>query len=277
MEEIPALPAFQCVVSEKGDHKLGMGATNKKTTSSITYYAEKSEGGQLFVQPLNGSHVPSGRKTYMEDAEFCRRFKPEPLIFYNQVKPAMDCLDETLDKADRHRKAERHEKARQTYEKALSMDPDNLRAIFGMGISTLAAGNVEEAGQIFEKLMSLDFVFAPQNKHLFNEFGIRMRKAGMLQESLQWYNKALECCSEDPHLHYNLGRVHYELSRMEVAVHNLETALNIDPGLVPASRLLQVVRKSMPQEQSQEPANASSQPPRARNPNQTEEQPLPAA
>ncbi|MFW5714039.1 MAG: tetratricopeptide repeat protein [Brevefilum sp.] len=99
--------------------------------------------------------------------------------------------------------------------------------------------------KIFEKLMSIEFPFTPKNKHLFNEFGIKLRKAGMLQEALQWYCKALECCSMDPHLYYNLGRVHYEMAKPEVAVQNLEAALNIEPDLIPAEKLLEAVRKSM--------------------------------
>lgn len=239
------LPPFQVVVSEKTERKLGMGNTTQASQSTLLYYAEKGGDGKLFIQPLNGQHVPSGRKNYIEDAEFCRRFKPEPLIFYNQVKPAMDSLDEALDRADRHRKAERFDKAQKAYERALSIDPDNLRAIFGMGIATLAQGECEEGSTIFEKLMSIQFPFTPENKHLFNEFGIKMRKAGMLQEALQWYSKALEYCNMDPHLYYNLGRVHYEMAKLEVAVQNLETALNIEPDLIPAEKLLEVVRRSM--------------------------------
>jgi len=239
------LPPFKVVVSEKKTQKLGMGASGQKVESSILYYAEKSDDGKLFIQPLNGQHVPSGRKNYLEDAEFCRRFRPEPLIFYNQVKPAMDSLEDALDRADRHRKAERYDKAQEAYSKALAYDPDNIKAIFGMGIASLAIGDTEDGSQIFEKLMELEMPFSPENKHLFNEFGIRMRKAGMLQEALQWYTKALECADLDPHLYYNLGRVHFELSRPEVAARNLETALDIDPGLAPAEKLLNAVRKSL--------------------------------
>ena len=90
MEQEHALPAFQVVVSERTNYKLGSGRTARKTEGCICYYAEKKDQGQIFIQPLNGQDVPSGKKTYLDDHEFCRRFKPEPLIYYNKVKPAID-------------------------------------------------------------------------------------------------------------------------------------------------------------------------------------------
>lgn len=244
------LPPFQVVVSEKTEHSMGIGTTQQKSESHVYYFAEKNNAGKLYIQALNGNHVPAGRKTYLEESEFSRRFKPEPLIYYNTVKPALDGLDQALDKADRHRKAERFDKAQQVYQTALSMDPDNMRAIFGMGLASLGMGSVEEATQVFEKLMSLEFAFATEHKHLFNEFGIRMRKAGMLVEAKQWYSKALQCCRLDSHLFYNLGRVQFEMADCAAAAQSLEQALEIDPELKPASKLLCAVRKTQKKTQA---------------------------
>ncbi len=246
MENI-CLPAFQVVVSDKSNQKLGEGVTQQKTQRCIYYYAEKPEQGDICVQALNGNYIPAGEKTFMDDAEFCLRFRPEPLIFYNQVKPAMDNLSATLDKADRHRQAERFDKAEAAYQKAMRMDPDNLRAIFGLGITQLAMGESEEAGKIFAKLMDIEFPFTRENKHLFNEFGIRLRRNGMLREGLEWYGKALQCSQHDSHLYYNKGRLHLDLGEAQHARECMCQALELEPDLEPARKLLQVLDKGIGQ------------------------------
>lgn len=241
------LPAFQVVVSDKSTQRLGEGVTMQKAQRCIYYYAEKQDQGDICVQALNGSFIPAGERTYMDDAEFCLRFRPEPLIFYNQVKPAMDNLSSTLEKADRHRQAERFDKAETAYKQAMRMDPDNLRAIFGLGITQLAMGDTEEAGHIFSRLMEIEFPFTSENKHLFNEFGIRLRRCGMLREGLEWYDKALQCSQCDSHLFFNKGRLHLDLGEGEQARECLCKALELEPDLEPARKMLQVLEKGIGQ------------------------------
>ncbi len=241
--DISSLPAFKVVVSDKSANKLGDGSTSKKTNRCVYYYAEKQEQGNIFIQALNGQFLPAGRKTYLDDTEFCERFRPEPLIFYNRVQPAMAGLDKTLDKADKHREAERYDKARDEYKKVLEMDQDNLRAIFGLGITYMGMGDTESAADIFAKLMSLDFPFTKENKHMFNEFGIRLRKCGMLHEALAWYDKALQCSQQDSHLYYNKGRIHYELGELDQSLEAMRQALMLEPDLEPASKMVQHIGK----------------------------------
>ncbi len=235
---------FQVVVSERDTQWLGTGTTRQKTARCIYFYAEKNEQGELFVQPLNGQDIPAGDKTLLDDADFCRRYKPEPLVFYNKVKPALDKLRDALDKGDAHRQAERFDKAQRAYAKALELDPDNLRAIFGLGIVSLALGCLEDAQESFDKLMSLEFPITGDTKHLFNEFGIRLRKNGMLPQALEWYSKALCCSRCDPHLFYNVARLHYELGEFAAAEDRLQRALELEPELQPAQAMLRAVQKA---------------------------------
>ena len=98
-------------------------------------------------------------------------------------------------------------------------------------------GALDDAQDVFNKLMDLEFDYVSENKHLYNEFGIRMRKGGMHEQALQWYRKALGCCNMDPHLYYNVGRLQYELRDYSMARDSLQKALELEPELEPAVKL----------------------------------------
>ena len=85
------LPLFQVVVSERDTQWLGTGTTRQKTARCIYFYAEKNEQGELFVQPLNGQDIPAGDKTLLCDADFCRRYKPEPLVRSEERRVGKEC------------------------------------------------------------------------------------------------------------------------------------------------------------------------------------------
>lgn len=238
------LPFFKVVVTDKSTQWLGDGATRKKSERCIYYYAEKNEEDGLFVQPLNGSNIPSGDKIVIDDVEFCKRFKPEPLVFYNKVIPAMEQLESSLGKAERHRAADRLDKAQAAYQEVLALDAVNVGAIFGMGLVALAKGDTEEAEEIFKQLMDLEFPLEGKNKHLFNEFGIKLRRNNMLSQAIEWYKKALGCSSGDSHLYCNMARVQLELGQFDQAEEALQAALRLEPNLEPAAKLLSAVTKA---------------------------------
>jgi tetratricopeptide (TPR) repeat protein len=174
---------------------------------------------------------------------FIKRFRPEPLIYYNKVKPAMDAVEKGLKKGDKHLEAGRLEKAEASFKNVLTVDADNIRAIFSLGITYLEAGNTAEAGDIFSKIMSLDLAFQAEHVHLFNEFGIRMRKTGMLDKALAYYRKAVGLNPEDEHLLFNMARIHFEMEDFAGAGEYLRKALAINPGFAMATRMLAAVDK----------------------------------
>ena len=88
-------------------------------------------------------------------------------------------------------------------------------------------GKKEEARKIFSKISRLGSLFEKENKHIFNEFGIELRKKGMFEEATQNYLKALSVDPEDEVLYYNLGRVYYEQREPEKAIEQLRQALKM--------------------------------------------------
>jgi tetratricopeptide (TPR) repeat protein len=244
MVETFASDRFAVAVSVRETYKVGVGVTAQENERVLYYYVEKTPEAGVQVQALNANSVPSGVKTEISDQEFLEKYKPEPLIYYNTVKPRMEAMQADLDKGEKHLEAGRVEKAEKSFQKALEYDAENLRAIFGLGNTYLTAGKMEEAKEVFEKIMSIDLAFGPENKFLFNEFGIRMRKNGMLSMAKAYYEKALTATAADENLLFNLGRVYFELGEFPAAIKAAEQSLAANPDFLIAGKLKKAAEKA---------------------------------
>ena len=78
-------------------------------------------------------------------------------------------------------------------------------------------------------LLKLDGAFDAEHKHLFNEFGINLRKNKMLAQSVEYYQRALQLTANDENLHMNLARVLLETKDMDGCLEHLFTALELAP------------------------------------------------
>lgn len=235
---------FAVAVSLRESYKMGTGTNSREGERVLYYFAEKTPETGIRIQALNGNSVPSGDLTPVTDEEFFSKFKPEPLMYYNLVKPRMESLQVELERGEKHLEAGRLERAEESFQKALDYDAENLRAIFGLGNAYLAGGKLDDAREIFDKIMGIDLAFGPENKFLFNEFGIRMRKAGLLTLAKSYYEKALSVSENDENLLFNLGRVLYELEEYAAAVAAAEQCLALSPGFLIAAKLAKAARKA---------------------------------
>ncbi|MYL84711.1 tetratricopeptide repeat protein [Desulfovibrio aerotolerans] len=244
MAAVLATQRFSVAVSLRENYKMGTGTTTRDGERVLYYYAEKTPETGIRIQALNGNSVPSGEVTPVPEAEFLEKYKPEPLLYYNQVKPRMDAMQQELARGEKHLEAGRLERAEESFQRALGYDAENLRAIFGLGNAYLSGGKLDEAREIFDKIMGIDLAFGPENKFLFNEFGIRMRKMGLLDLARAYYEKALGVSENDENLQFNLGRVLYELKDYPAAAQAAERCLAINPGFLIAAKLAKAARKS---------------------------------
>lgn len=236
---------FQVAVSLRETYKTGFGVTSTDSERVLLYFAEKTPEEGILIQALNAKSVPSGERTRVEEPEFLEKFKPEPLIYYNQVKPRLEEMQAHLDKGEKHLEAGRLDKAEKSFQKAMEFDSENLRAIFGLGNTYLSAGKLDEAREIFEKIMSVDLAFGPENKFLFNEFGIRMRKTGLREMAKAYYEKAMIVAEADENLLFNLGRVYFELGDFPAAIAAAGKCLAINPGFLIARKLMTAAEKTV--------------------------------
>ena len=231
--------------------KVGAGTTTRKTIQKAYWFAEQAtvqgEGDEpnqeiVMVQPLNTNNIPSGPKDEVPLPDFLERFNPELEYYQAEVYPKMNELDTTLKRAEQQRDEGALYSAQFDYETALTFDEQNVRANFGLGLTYMERGENHKAHDIFERVVTLDAAFTPEHKHLFNEFGINLRKSGLIDEAVEYYARALEMTEDDENLYYNIARAYFERGDQSDCIANLKTALELNPNFEEANQFLDFVQ-----------------------------------
>lgn len=234
------------VFSSQEVRKVGTGSTTRKTIQKTFWFCTEMDDGYLEVQPLNTNYVPSGPKKKLSKEQFFSSFAPEPEMYITTVYPKMREMSKNIARGDRYRERGELYSAEMEYGSALKVDDENVRANFGLGITYLERGEADKADNIFERLVKLEAAFEEEHKHLFNEFGIKLRKNKLIDQSVTYYERALELCPHDEHLLYNTARAYLDAKRLDKALEYLLQCLEINPTLEPAVKFLQwLVTKQM--------------------------------
>lgn len=219
------------VFSTQAIEKVGTGTTTRKTIRKTFWMCEEQSNETIHIQPLNVNCVPSGAKKTIPKEEFLNKFSPEPEFYHHSVFPAIKKLNHAIELGESHRNKGKTFSAEFEYQNALNIDLDNVRANFGLGLTYLSRGETKKADNIFERLVNLDATFEPEHKHLFNDFGINLRKNKMYNQAVDYYTRALDLSQGDENLHYNIARAYLSKNELELAVQHLQTALKMNPEL----------------------------------------------
>ncbi|MDR0827041.1 MAG: tetratricopeptide repeat protein [Desulfovibrio sp.] len=247
---------IQGVFSSQEVKRVGTGTTTRKTIQKAFWYCEEKKDGSLELQPLNPNYIPSGPKKTINKEQFLAHFSPEPELYISTVYPKMREITKTVAMAERFREHNELYSAEMEYGKVLKVDEENVRANFGLGITYLERGDTSRAQNIFSRVVKLDGAFEEEHKHLFNEFGIKLRKNGMLDQALDYYERALTLTRQDENLFYNLARAWLDKKNMDKTIECLFKALEINPKLEPAAKFLAWVEEKnlVPENKKQEVA-----------------------
>lgn len=222
---------------------IGTGATRRRVSQEGYFFAEQTSPEEVSIQPLNVSYIPSGPLTLIALEDFLGRFTPEPDVFKYKTLPAIAAMKKTLAKAERLRSQGQNYTAEFEFKNALKLDDSNVRANYGLGLTYLDRGDTEQADTVLRRLVTLEEAYTRENKHLFNEFGIKLRKNGMYDQALAYYGRALKLSQRDEHLLYNIARLLHEKKEYAQALRFCDQALALDPDLTPAQKLAAVLRK----------------------------------
>jgi len=220
---------LECVCSKRSTVTIGTGATSKKEDSTLYYYAKQIDDDLLALQSLNANWAPSGPAAEVTMDELITQYQPEVDMFLKQVKPVIQKIAKAVARGDRHRRNGEPYSAAMEYNHALGLDEKNVRALFGLGLTYLQYNQHDKAQTVFEQLIALDGFASAEYKHLFNQFGIELRKQDMLDQACRYYSRALEVCSTDENLYFNLARAHVQGGRIAEAEGSLEKCLRINP------------------------------------------------
>jgi tetratricopeptide (TPR) repeat protein len=232
------------VFSSEKIAKVGAGATVRKTTQTMYWFAEEDETGLIWIQPLNPNYVPSGPKQEIPKEDFLTQYAPEPEFYSSKVYPNIRKLNQTIAKAERHRSNGETYSAEMEYGNALRVDEENIRANFGLGLTYLERGETDKADNIFQRLIKMEATFDAEHKHLFNDFGISLRKNEMYEQATEYYAKALELSPADENLHYNMARACFAKADIEKTFEHLREALQLNKDLEIAQKFLAYLKKN---------------------------------
>ncbi|RQD62537.1 tetratricopeptide repeat protein [Desulfonatronovibrio magnus] len=231
------------VFSSQSLVKVGTGTTQKKTIQKTYWFVKELEDDQVEIQPLNINYVPSGPKSIISKDDLLEKFSPEPEYYTYTVYPKMRELNKTIARADRHRQKGESFSAEFEYNNALKVDEENIRANFGLGLTYLERGDKDKANNIFERLVKLDAAFEKEHKHLFNDFGINLRKQEMYAQALEYYQRALQLVENDENLHYNVARAYFAFKKYPKTLEHLKKALQLNPDFQEAIKFVKYLKQ----------------------------------
>ncbi len=227
------------VFSLQETRKVGTGTTTRKTVTKTFWYVDQDEEtGELQIQPLNSNYVPTGSSKPIGREELLAKYTPELEFYTSTVYPKIREVNQNIADGDNHREKGELFSAEFEYDSALAVDEENVRANFGIGITYLEQGEQAKAENILDRLVTLDAPFAVEHKHLFNEFGISLRKNKMLDKALDYYARAIHLGNEDENLFLNVARVHMEKEDFTNCLDYIKKAMTIDPENIVAGKML---------------------------------------
>ena len=224
------------IFSTQAIQKVGTGTTTRRTIQKMYWFVEEDPSHNLLIQPLNKQYVPSGPKRRIALDEMLEKFSPEPEFYISTVYPRLRELNMVIQKGEQHREKGEVFSAELEFTQALAVDEENIRANFGLGLTYLDRGEANKAEDIFQRLVRLDAAFEKEHKHLFNEFGISLRKNKMLDQALSYYQRAEELAVRDDNLLFNIARAFFDKKDYGKAMEYLQKALALNPDHVESRR-----------------------------------------
>lgn len=223
--------------------KIGTGSTQKRVQQRFNYLVRELDEENVEIQPLGEEYSPVGNTETITREDLLRDYMPEPGIWHEHVMPRIRAVQKHVARGDKFRKRGETFTAEYEYNKALGLDERNVRANFGIGLVYLQRGDEEKAHEVFQRVVDIDAAFEDQHKHLFNEFGINLRKGGLFDDAVHYYKRALEMAADDENLHYNLARAYYEKGDHPHAVRHLNAALAMNEQHAEALAFLRSLEK----------------------------------
>ncbi len=235
------------VFSQKKTAKIGTGTTARRTELMSYFLVNEREDGVIEVQALTANDVPFGPVSEISREELLENYLPDPQKTLSRAQAALSPEELEIQKAvargDKFRKRGESFTAEFEYSKALALDEGNVRANFGIGLCYIDRGERDKAREVFERLVQLDAAFEDEHKHLFNEFGISLRKSGMHGEALDYYARAVALSPNDENLRYNMARAALDKGDVKAAAQHLAACLKLNPSHAEALQFVDYLKR----------------------------------
>ncbi|UZP67828.1 tetratricopeptide repeat protein [Desulfovibrio mangrovi] len=231
------------VFSHEQAATIGHGTTKRTTTSLQYVYVMEEQDEKYSVRVINANNLPTGEAEFISFDQLMHEYTPEPDFYHEKVFPAMRELGKTIARGERHLKNGEPYTAELEFLAALKLDEDNVRATFGLGLAYLERQQVEKADTVFQKLVKMRAAFEREHKHMFNAFGISLRRNRMFSQALKFYARAQQLCGADDHLMFNMARCLCDAGDNDGCCTYLRKALELNPNQKEAATMLRAVEK----------------------------------
>ncbi|SHJ14250.1 tetratricopeptide repeat protein [Halodesulfovibrio aestuarii] len=225
--------------------RVGFGATKRTNKIVVMLYAEQEGNGDIILWKLNKNHIPFEKYDKVSFETLMAEYLPEPAFYQENIYPAMRKVAQGIARGDRLRVNGQPYGAEVEYLQVLDMDEENVRATFGLGLTYLERNEIDKGQEVFSKLVEMEAAFAEEHKHMFNDFGIKLRKNKMYDQALQFYSRAQKLSALDEHLLYNMGRVLVEIKEYKKARVMLAKAVEVNPEFAEAVKALEILDKKL--------------------------------
>ncbi len=135
--------------------------------------------------------------------------------FYNQFEIAFDLMEKR-----------QYEAAIPEWNKALALDPTDVKAHIDLGTSLAETGRMEAATAQYQKARELD----PQNPDVYSHLAAALARTGKPGQAVPYFETALKLSPQDAKLHNSFGLALAKLGRPDEAIAHYQKARAIAPG-----------------------------------------------
>jgi Tfp pilus assembly protein PilF len=194
---------------------------------------------------LDSSYERTGYSETVSPADLGSRFTPLDEAEVKPANPNVIKSDQITSRAERHLVNNELNSAEFEFNNALKLNAGNVRANLGLGKTYLAQGNEDKAKERFVMLAAIEEVLEPDNKYVFNELGMQMRKLGLFKEANEHYAKALAMSANDEHLWFNQSRCFFEAGDIKQAIDSLRQALVINSDFEEGKQFLLYIKQQL--------------------------------
>ncbi len=233
------------VYLQKTVMKLGTGGTSRDATS-VNYYEAFPQGeGRYKLVLLDLNDQPTGFSEIVTENELKKNYEFAPNYFENKMTSQEKEVARKLANGREHLKKEEYFSAEFEFDGVIEIDERNLEAHVAKSEAQLGQGDVDAARQTLEKVSEFEELYEKSNKHIFNSYGMTLRKGGFFDKAVESYAKALRMDPADENLFYSIGRATYDKKDNRKALIFLNKCLSLDPGHNDAARLVKRIQKDM--------------------------------
>lgn len=228
-------------IDKKG--KIGTGTTAKRVSQTVLYYVRQIDDETVGMQMLNPKNVPFGKPIEISKDELFTDYTPKPELL-KEVLANMREVSKSLARGDKFRKRGESFSAEFEYSNAINLDEQNVRANFGIGLCLLERGDEDKAQEVFDRIVTIDAAFEDEHKHLFNEYGIALRKKKLGQQAVDYYKRALELSPQDENLWFNLARAMFDSEDWAGCAEAAQKCIEISPDHPEGKKVLAYLAKN---------------------------------